>query len=421
MKITRLLINFLVFVSLGCSEDLGPGKFGANPLSPQSPGVEGSWNLKSDFQLIPGSESVGHAVGVDRVGNWFSVGYGISFGVKSWLVRKSSDFGASWSLVDTFNYNTNLEAVARGVASDTSGNIFVVGHGVGNAGSPQYYWLVRKSNDGGLSWTTVDALTGAPGLYSEAAAVTVSSTGRIYVVGTTHDGTKFQWIVRTSSNGGSSWSTVSTYNYPSSTNHARAYAVAVDGNGVVFVSGSAQDTSGKFHWIVQRSADNGATWTTVDDYQMESSQDSESRGLAIDSQGRVFSSGYGFSLLTGQRWILRRAQSSEGPWSTVDNYVHPSDSPTQALSSARSVAVDSKNNIYVAGFASTFVGSQKSIAIVRKSSDGGNTWTLADSHQAVSNDTDAAAYSIAIDPADRLFVTGSSWIGSLAWFIRANP
>lgn len=416
-----MLLTFAVLLTLSCTEDLGPGKFGNGLVNPQSPAGPTAWATKSTFQLIPASESGSNGGGVDSFGNWYSVGYGVSSGIKSWLVRKSSDNGATWTLVENFNYAAGLESVANGFAADSSGNVYVVGVGVTNPNSPQYYWLVRKSSDGGLTWKTIDAVTGGSGLYSEAAAVTVSPNGRVFVTGSVHDGTRFKWWVRASTNGGTSWSTTSTYVYPGSTLHARGYAAAVDAAGTFYVGGAAQDNTGNFHWLVARSTDNGFNWTTVDDFQLQAGVDSEAKFLAIDKQNRVFSAGFGLSSSSGKHWIVRRSNQNGAAWSTVDDYIYPTDSSTTANTSARSIAIDSRGVAYVAGYGGTFEGSQHYISVVRKSEDAGKTWMTDDTFQPEPNTQDALANTISIDAQNRIFISGNSWIGSYAWFIRSNP
>lgn len=412
-----LALSFGLLATLSCTEDLGPGKF-ASGLIPQSPGTEQGWNNKSTYQLSIGNDSGANGSGVDGNGHWYSVGYGMVSGVKSWIVRKSIDKGVSWSVVDNFNYSPGQESIAQAFAADKLGNIFVVGQGIINMGTPQYYWIVRKSSNGGATWATVDAITGAPGFFNEAAAIAISPTNRIFVTGVIHDGAKFEWPVRTSNDSGNGWSTVSTY---SSTGHARGYAAVVDNSSNLYACGTGADASNKYHWIIAKSSDNGATWTQVDNYQMQASADAECRTLGLDRTGRVFAGGFADSGVNGKHWIVKRATADGTSWLIRDDYVHPSDSMMAANSSAKSIAFDSANNVYVAGFASTYVGAQKYIAVVRKSTNSGSTWTTEDAYQPMANLYDATANAISIDSENRIFTSGVSWIGSNAWLIRGNP
>ena len=422
MSLQKILLTLMALALFGCTEDLGAGKLSVLPNTPQGtptpiPGG-GGWSTKSLYQLSIGNDSVGNGGGIDSNGNWYSVGYGLSSGVKSWIVRKSIDKGVSWTVVDQFNYAPGQESVALGFAADKNGNIFVVGEGIVNLGTPQYYWLVRKSSNAGNTWTTVDSMTGAPGFYNEAAAIAVSSTNRIFVTGVTHDGTKFEWPIRTSNDGGATWTSATTY---ASTNHARGYGIATDTGGSVFICGAALDNNNKNHWIIAKSTNNGTNWTEVDNYQMQIDGDAECKTLALDKSGRLFSGGFASSAANGKHWIVKRANVDGSSWLLRDDFVHPSDSTIDANSSARSIAFDSANNVYVAGFGSTFIGPQKYIAVVRKSINGGSTWTTEDAYQPQANKDEGVANSIVISSENRVFLSGGGWIGTWGWLIRGNP
>jgi hypothetical protein len=101
--------------------------------------------------------------------------------VWGWLVRKSANGGASWSNVD---YVTNgWPAYARSLVVDPLGRIFAVGF----QGTTTASWLVRASADGGATWTTTDSFlpSGYTGAQAESAAV--DALGNICVVGTLAD------------------------------------------------------------------------------------------------------------------------------------------------------------------------------------------------------------------------------------------
>jgi hypothetical protein len=111
------------------------------------------------------------------------VGSGPSAGIYviedgTWKVDKSTDGGASWTTVDSYNYDPNNlhETFAWALVSDSTGNgnVFVAGQGQRKVitgyktvkvngklvQQPIYgfenHWLTRQSSDGGVTWTTVD-------------------------------------------------------------------------------------------------------------------------------------------------------------------------------------------------------------------------------------------------------------------------
>jgi len=67
-------------------------------------------------------------------------------------VRRSTDGGATWSTIESFQLQRGLYAVAQIIAADVAGNIYVAGSGnVTIKGKTTRHWLVRKSSDGGNS------------------------------------------------------------------------------------------------------------------------------------------------------------------------------------------------------------------------------------------------------------------------------
>src|SRR5207253_10704396 len=100
-----------------------------------------------------------------------------------WLVRRSTDGGATWSNVDTFQLSSSESSVAMGIGATASG-IFVVGSASAvNKGVTSSHWIVRKSTDGGNSWTTVDDYQLAPDSGSQARCIAKDANGNLFVAG----------------------------------------------------------------------------------------------------------------------------------------------------------------------------------------------------------------------------------------------
>src|SRR6266516_7108956 len=98
-----------------------------------------------------------------------------------WLVRRSTDGGTTWSPVDDF-VSGNSSIQPNGIAVDASGNVFVAGIG-DTPSSSQYLWTVRKGV-GGTNFTTVDqplALSGGWG--ASANGIFAHPTAGVFAVG----------------------------------------------------------------------------------------------------------------------------------------------------------------------------------------------------------------------------------------------
>ena len=176
----------------------------------------------------------------------------------------------TWQNIDEFQLLQNQDAEAKSAAFDSLGNLFVVGHAVGlstaGGGGPGA-WLVRKFD--GTSWSIVDAFrlsTDYGGGNSDSASdIVIDSNNNIYVIGT---GFEF-------------WTTN--------------------------------------HWLVRKSSDHGASWTTIDDYRLGAAQNSYANGqhLFIDNQGNLLATGLAVGSDSNWHSIIRKRPAGSSTWSTV--------------------------------------------------------------------------------------------------------
>jgi hypothetical protein len=67
------------------------------------------------------------------------------------------------------------------------------------------------------------------------------------------------------------------------------------------------------HWIVRKSTNGGNSWTTVDDYQLVADNSSSARCVATDANGNLVVAGSGAG-----KWVVRKSAGGTGPWTTVD-------------------------------------------------------------------------------------------------------
>jgi hypothetical protein len=330
--------------------------------------------------------------------------------------------------------------------------------------------LIGKITVSAQEWRTVDdfALAGGD---AEAHGVAVDSAGRVYVVGTANG----HAIVRYSADGGTSWSTRDDFQYPSVTNSV-FNAITINPQGDLFVGGSSG--YGRFHWIVRRSADQGVSWETVDDFFQpmigpEPGTNGSVYSLSSDAQGRII--GAGLMIRTGPSypnwWV--RGSGIEGTnweaklllpaayggvsqitWAGEDVYVtgSPGDDVTQTgliLKSSdfgatwttnfvgthevyNAITSDSAGNAYSAGRKWTTNSAE---LLVRELTPGGTNWTILDS-STYTAPTEAELdqpypHSIAIDAVGNICVAGqwvdrwviygtngTSYEGDDTWFTR---
>lgn len=255
---------------------------------------------------------------------------------KNWITTRSADGGATWAIVDSW-LSAGSGAIPNAVVEDPAGRVFSGGY-IMDTSSRQHFFI-RRSLDGGSTWTTVQDLM-SPSGHSSVCALAATPAG-VFAAGRYNT---TSWIVRRSTDGGQTWSTVDTYYSGSSGNFP--FGMTADASGNLYVTGVANISPGKrkpmvAHWITRRSINGGQTWTVVDDFVQGSSN--TGRAVTVDASGRMFATGY--VLLNGvSRWVTRASLDGGATWVTTDD--------VPLLSSAgtpRAAASDAVGNVFIGG------------------------------------------------------------------------
>lgn len=161
-------------------------------------------------------------------------------------------YPTKWKTVDNFIEDEVRYVVPHAMA--TSGNtVFVAGTATGSAGG----WVVRRSLNRGETWVTVDRYQRSDFEYESAGGIAVDQrTRHIYTVGALshEDGNPAAWVVRKSIDNGATWTTVDEI-----VGSKGARKIAIDSRGIVYVVGTWDGAGG----FLRRSIDGGRTWRTV--------------------------------------------------------------------------------------------------------------------------------------------------------------
>jgi hypothetical protein len=143
----------------------------------------------------------------------------------------------------------------------------------------------------GDTWKTVDnngyTEGTTPGLGASYASVTVSqTTSKVFVVGyRIEQSGATTWIARGSATGAvGSFALNHTFSLGG---NSRATASVSDAAGHTFIAGEAIDANGTPHWIVIRTADNGASWTIVVNRAFAGYTHAMPTSMAIDGNDQV--------------------------------------------------------------------------------------------------------------------------------------
>ncbi len=205
----------------------------------------------------------------------------------------------------------------------------------------------------------------------------------------------------------STWKTVQKFQYEKDgENGTRAYAVAVGNDGTVYVAGDgASDTTGSATsktFIIQKSTDQGETWTTVKKYIHTDGQPgttglnygqlgpAKTISLLAHSNGNIFASfaaHYNTPIFAGNYlqhtvWIVLKSIDNGETWKNVDGFYSPGVSSTIYTAIPFAITEAPNGTIYTTGIYASLTGLDN---YIRRSTDSGNTWETINSSFTAAN------------------------------------
>jgi hypothetical protein len=169
-----------------------------------------------------------------------------------WTVRRSID-GVNWVPMDSFKDTGGSSSSAEAITVDGAGTIYVAGRAdqsVRAKGRTIYSnnWVVRRSTNGGATWAVVDRF-GALGQGS-AEGITVGNGGTVFVSGSAPD----SWVVRkgsTDATGKMNWTTSEQFQLVPGQS-ATAWGITTGLGGNIFATGGGNDATGVSHWVTRK-------------------------------------------------------------------------------------------------------------------------------------------------------------------------
>jgi hypothetical protein len=228
---------------------------------------------------------VASAVAVDGSGNVFVTGSSQgSASRQDYATIKYSGAGLPlWT--NRYDGPAHDDDYARAVAVDGSGNVFVTGESSDGFGSADYA-TVAYSGAGVPLWT--NRYNGPVNDNDGATAMAVDGSGNVFVTGYSYDsGNSFDYATVAYSGAGLPLWT-NRYNGPGNS-YDNAYAVAVDGNGNVFVTGSSNGGLNYDCATIKYSGAGVPSWTNR--YNGPANGDDSSFCLAVGPDGSIFVAG----------------------------------------------------------------------------------------------------------------------------------
>lgn len=285
---------------------------------------------------------------------------------------------------------------AQVVATDSAGNVYVTGYSTVR-GSNYHYVTVKYSASGNLLWSRTYI---GPGNASDLPnAMVVDGSGNVYVTGqSVGNGTGYDYAtIKYDTHGNEMW--IRRYNgYQSGTDIAAA--IAVDGAGNVYVTGSSGNvlTPASDFVTIKYAAGGDEVWVRRYDW----GAFDEAHAIAVDGSGNVYVTGATHQNIRGgldhNFLTFKYNAAGELQWSQVYN------GPANLYDSPSALAVDRGGNVYVTG-SSEGIGSGYDYATIKYDATGHTVWV--NRYNGPGNGFDAAR-ALAIDSAGNVYVTGSS-------------
>jgi uncharacterized delta-60 repeat protein len=340
---------------------------------------------------------VAYAIAVDGQGNVYVTGYSYDSGTSDDYATIKYDAIGDTLWVQRYNGPGNNRDCPSAIAVDGQGNVYVTGYSKSTSASGSEDYLTIKYNSAGIEqW--VQRYNGPDNGEDEANAIAVDGQGNVYVTGSSSDsGTSNDYAtIKYNSAGDTVW--VSRYNGPGNF-WDRAYAIAVDGQGNVYVTGYSSGSGTDFDYAtikynsagieqwVQRYNGPGYNWDWP-------------KAIAVDGQGNVHVTGYiaTVSVSPYNHDYLTIKYNSAGDTLWVRRY----NGPGNYIDRAYAMAVDPSGYVYVTGF-SRGLASNDDYTTIKYNPAGVQQWLAR--YNSPGNFWDLA-YAMALDGSGNVYVTG---------------
>jgi len=386
-------------------------------------GVYEAWVARYDGPA--GSSDEVAAIAVDGSGNVYITGwsYGGSATSSDYATIKY-DTNGNQLWLERYNGPASDYDDARALAVDGSGNVYVTGRSV-RSGTGADYATIKYDTDGNQIWV---AFYNGPGM-DIAKSIALDSSGNVYVTGSSFgSGTDTDYAtIKYDKDGNQIW--VKRYHGPGNSEDS-ARVIAVDGTGNVYVTGvSIGDGTYYDYATIKYDPDGNQLW--VKRYTSPGNESDGARDLALDGSGNVYvtgsshRSGYLYDSATikydpdgNELWVQR--YDGGGDAIAVDGagnvYIacgggtikYDTDGNqlwvASYYSGLNALALDGSGNVYVTGDSSISFA----YATMKYDTDGNELWVKY--YDDPASDMDDAR-DLALDGSGNVYVTGISLYG----------
>jgi hypothetical protein len=287
----------------------------------------------------------------------------------------------------------SFDDAARAIAVDAFGNVYVTGYSRDSA-TYYDYCTIKYYPHGDTAW--VRKYNGPGNHIDMADAITLDSSGNVYVTGSSFSREAFRDYATIKYYPGGEVAWVRRYDGPAYLSDS-AVAIAVDGSGNVCVTGRSWNGTDYDYATIKYYPDGDTAW--VRRYDGPGGFSDSAVAVAVDGSGNVY--------VTGSSWVTGTdcdyatiKYSPNGDISWVRRY----DGPANGRDKVSAMVIDGVGGIYVTG-GSEGEGSSFDYATVKYDSSGNEVWIRRYNSPANMYDW---AYAIAVDDSGDVHVAGIS-------------
>ncbi|MDQ3047179.1 MAG: SBBP repeat-containing protein [Bacteroidota bacterium] len=287
---------------------------------------------------------------------------------------------------------------AQDMVMDAAGNVYVTGIARGASGNFDYV-TIKYNSAGVQQW--LSEYNGPGNSLDEAHAVTIDTSGNVYVTGWSYGGagTGYDYAtIKYNSAGAQQWAS----RYNNTTNGTdEAFDIGVDFSGNVYVTGTS-DGSGVNSAAATVKYNSSGTQTALIRFEGAGNQLDAGYSIYVDpTTGTTYVAGYTFQSTANDFNFLTVKYNS----SLVQQWSAQYNGPSANYDEARSIAVDAAGNVYVTGNTQTTVLTNFNYATVKYDAAGVQQW--AQTYNGTGDDADRANV-VKLDASGNIYVTGKS-------------
>jgi hypothetical protein len=347
-----------IYVTGNTNGTLGNQNYGGDDvwLAKYGPGRKLLWKV----QLGSDSNEYSYDVAVDSKGYAYMTGYTDGkLGVRqygdrdAWVAKYSPSGKLQWKK----QLGTSRYDYSSGIATDSSGNVYLTGGTLGKLGGQQYggfdVWLAKYSPTGKLQWIKQSGNSDE----NSSRGIATDSSGNIYLsAGSALSGLGAYTVVlvaKFDSSGTQLWERVAG-SAAGPMRSVLASGIATDNGGNVYLTEyTSTDFRGGYAMVYKYDSSGTLLWSR----EIDSSDSDSSSDITTDNSGNAYITGATYGKLGDQQygsadaWVAKYDSDGTQLWTKQLG--------TANVDFSYGVAIDSSGNIYLAGATAGILGDQQ--------------------------------------------------------------